>query len=330
MAAFVFRTSRYSDYVQSELERGRLRQGWAPAGCSLLDDTGRERSKEDWCQAYVKAWNEEPSPRRHAILRRMLDIDIGDVVLCPNSPTAGQFTIATVSEPYRFEVSAEENDYGHVITVENQRVVSNGYDADSVTISGLFRSAFFRPAVTQVQEDSGEAVFDAAKRLLGSQEDTSSPQDSARIREELFHMGRKTAADSLMKHIANWGFAQFEAAVGDAFERKGYERLGGNITRFGGDADHVFGMPIPGFEEIDLGSLPVLIVQVKHKQGCDPEDADGVQQLVDFKPDSDSGWEVRCRVLFSSADCFTPACHRLAETHNIVLICGTEAGLFLL
>ena len=100
--------------------------------------------------------------------------------------------------------------------------------------------------------------------LLRSQEDTSASQDPLRIREHLYHEGRVAAAKSLVVHINKWSFNQFEDAVGQAFERKGYVREGRNITRYGGDADHVFSMPIPGFDDIDLVSDPVLIVQVKH------------------------------------------------------------------
>ena len=327
---FVFRTAD-DPFVQEELKNhGWLRQGWGPEGTSLLDNNGGERTREDWTQAYKAAWCEEPSPRRHGVLRRMLDMRVDDVVLCPKAPIYGKFTIAKVNEPYRFEVAAGQDDFGHIITVENQRVVSNSYNADSVTISDLFRSAYFRSAVTKVQEDKREAVLDAATRLLRNQGDTSTSQDPARIREELFHEGRRTAAKSLMEHVANWSFEQFEAAVGQAFERKGYEKLGGNITRYGGDADHVFSMPIPGFEEVDLGSLPVLIVQVKHKQDRDADDADGVRQLVDFQPGQDNEWEVRHKMLFSSANSFTGACRDLAKKHDVVLICGIEVGLFML
>ena len=324
---FVFRTSD-NEFVQEELRNGRLRQGWSPEGTSFLDNNGQERTKEDWTQAYIEAWSEKPSPRRHGILRRMLDMRVGDVVLCPKAPADGQFTIAEVRKTYQFEVAGDQGDFGHIITVENQRVVSNSYNTDSVAISDLFRSAYFRSPIAKVQDDKKEAVLDAVRRLR-SQGDTATPQDPARAREALYHAGRIVAARSLMGHAATWSFEQFEAAVGKAFERKGYERLEGNITRYGGDADHVFSMPAPGFEEIGSSSIPVLIVQVKHHLDG-PTGTEGVNQLAEFQPGQDGEWDVRYRVLFSSADSFTNECRRLAEAHNVVLICGIEAGLFML
>ena len=52
---------------------------------------------------------------------------------------------------------------------------------------------------------------------------------------------------------------------------------------------------------------------------------------MNFHPEEDSSWEVRYRVLFSSADSFTGYCERQAERHDdVVLICGIKAGLFML
>lgn len=328
---FVFRTSREDPFVQGELEQGRLRQGWGPEGTSLLDDRGEERAKDDWTQAYEEAWGESPSPRRHGILRRMLDMRKGDVVLCPNAPTTGKFTMAELSEAYRFEVAVDQDDYGHIITVKKQLVVSNWHSADSQVICELFRRTNFRSAVTEVSQEDKPRLLDAAERLR-DQGDTSTSQDPDNVRKARYEDARRIAACSLMGHVATeWVFDQFEAAVGQAFERKGYERIGGNITTANsGDADHVFSLPMPGFEEMDSGSLPVLIVQVKHKQGVDCSDVEGVRQLMDWSPPEGSDWEVRHRVLFSSADSFTAECQRLAEGKGILLVCGIEAGLFML
>ena len=330
---FVFRTSNHQ-FVQGELPQGRLRQGWSPPGTSLLNDEGNPRTRDAWAQTYIAAWGVKPSSKRHGILRRMLDMRIGDVVLCPKTPAPRTFTIADVSKCYRFEVSADQKDFGHIITVKNQRKVSNSHNLDSVAISDLFRSAYFRSPVTQVQPDKRQDVLEAAMRLL-HKEDPSTPRDTQEIRQEMYHEGRKVAAQSLMGRVATWSFSQFEAAVGQAFQRKGYERLGGNITQknedheINGDADHVFSIPMPGFEEMDSVSVPVLIVQVKHHRDG-PTDVEGLRQLLNWEAGEDSGWEVRCRVLFSSTDSFTEKCRRLAEARDVTLICGIDAGLFML
>lgn len=326
---FVFRIASHVDFVQDELRRGRLRQGWSPPGTSLLNADGSERSKEEWTQAYMSAWDASPSPRRYAILCRMLNMNKGDLIFIPKAPRYEYFTIAEVSRDYQFEMAPDQEDFGHIIPVKNQQVVANWYNQDSQTIHELFRSAFFRPPVTQVQDYNTERVLSAAKRLL-SEENTDVPQDRNTIRKHRYDEGRKKAAESLMEYVNNeWGHDQFEAAVGGAFERKGYERLRGKSTRNGGDADHVFSLPMPGFDDLALlERTPLLIVQVKHKTGTDYGDVEGVNQLVNWKPDE--GEEVLYRVLFSSAESFTEDCKRIAEANDVILICGTEAGLFML
>ncbi len=327
---FVFRIASDDDFIQNELQQGRLRQGWSPPGTSLLNADGSERDRQEWTQAYESAWGGPPSPRRHATLRRMLDMKKGDLIFIPKAPKYGYFTIAEVeeSESYRFEVASGQNDFGHIIPVKNLRVVANWYNQDSQTIYELFKSAYFRSPVTQVQDYNTGRVLCAAKRLL-NEENADTPQAPSTIRKHRYNESRKQAAESLIKYVNDeWGHDQFEAAVGEAFERKGYELLRSRSTRNGGDADHVFSLPMPGFDEGLLECTPLLIVQVKQKTGTDYDDVRGVTQLVNWK--ADEGQEVLYKVLFTSAESFTEDCKRIAEANDVILICGTEAGLFML
>ena len=324
---FIFRTDP-NDFVRDELERGCLRQGWSPPGTSLLNVDGETRDAEEWKQAYQDQWDEPPSPRRLGILRRMLDMKEGDLGFCPKTPDYEHFTIATVSGRYRFEIAPNRDDFGHIIPVENQCVVSNRHDLHAHTISELFKSAYSRPAVTRVQDYKNEQVLYAAKQLL-KQENTHVPQDRDEIKEQHYANGRRKAAEFLMKCVQKeWGFDQFEAAVGEAFKQKGYEFIRSKSTKNGGDADHVFALPMPGFEDALLDRTPLVIVQVKHKHGVDSDDVHGVNQLVNWK--SDEGEEVRFKVLFSSADSFTENCKKIADANDVILICGIQAGLFML
>ena len=86
---------------------------------------------------------------------------------------------------------------------------------------------------------------------------------------------------------------------------------------------------MPGFDENALlDHTRLVIVQVKHKQMIDHSDVDGVSQLVKWKPDQEE--EVQFRVLFSSADTFSEPCKKIAEANDVILICGIDAGLFML
>lgn len=330
---FVFRTANVP-FIKQELREGRLRQGWSRPGTSLLDADGRPRTKEAWTRAYKDAWGNDPSPLRYGILRRMLDMEKGDLVICPKMPDYSCFTIATVSGPYRFEVAPDSNpqDFGHIIPVEDQREVKNWLNSDSRTISELFKSAYFRSPVIKVQDSNRDRILDAAQQVR-REEDTSTAQDADAINEEFFAKARKEAAKHLIEHFRQRGFDQFEAAVGQAFVRKGYERIRGKSQQGkpGADADHVFSIPMPGFEDLDNFKypLPLLIVQVKRHTGdVAPDDWRGVEQLSRWE--HGEGEQVVARVLFSSADRFTERCITLAEEKDVTLICGEEAGLFLL
>ena len=326
---FVFRTDA-DPFVKEELRMGRLRQGWSPPGTSLLNDDGNPRTKEEWVNAYRNAWGEDPSPRRYGILRRMLDMEEGDLVVCPKMSDNSCFTIATVSGPYRFEETPCQ-DFGHIIPVKDQREVKNWYDGDAQTIHELFKSAYFRPAVTKVQDSNRERVLEAANRLR-DKEDTRTAQSPDFIKKERYAEAKRAAANRLIEYVnENWGFDQFEAAVGEAFVRKGYEYIRGKSAQKGGaDADHVLSIPMRGLDDLDSLDRPqyLLIVQVKLKNGVDNDDWKGVEQLSMWKPSEEE--QVVARVLFSSAGCFTKKCQRLASDNDITLICGEEAGLFML
>ena len=326
---FIFRTDS-NEFVQRELKQGRLRQGWSPHGTSLLNSDGQERNVEEWKQAYQTAWGESPSPRRYGILRRMLNMKKQDIVICPKAPDYRHFTIAKANGSYRFEDQhCPVDDFGHIIPVAHQRVVSNCHNVDARTIFELFKSAYTRPAITQVQEYKNQQVHEAATRLL-AKSDAHEPNDLQAIREQRYDEARRQAAKSLIENLnRNWSFDEFENAVGEAFRNKGYELIRSKSSRTGGDADHVFALPMPGFNDNTLlDYIPLVIVQVKHKQGIDSSDVDGVYQLLNWVPYE--GEEVRFRVLFSSADSFSEPCRKLADSRDVILICGMDAGLFML
>ena len=265
---FVFRTAN-DPFVRQELQKGRLCQGWSPPGTSLLDANGTPRTKEAWENAYRDAWGHDPSPRRYGILRRMLEMKEGDLVVCPKVPDYSYFTIATVSGLYRFEVAPDQEDFGHIISVRDQREVNNWYDGDAQTIHELFQSAYFRPPVTKVQDSIRERVLEAARRL-SKKEDTRTAQTHDAIRKQRYTEARREAAKHLIEYVnQSWGFDQFEAAVGEAFVRKGYEYIRGKSDQKGGaDADHVLSIPMPGLDDLDSLDRPqyLLIVQVKLKK----------------------------------------------------------------
>jgi len=100
--------------IWDELQQGRLRQGWGwLEGQDLRLILAKRQAGKALTAEEKAAW------RNH----RMLDsawggLREGDVVIIPNLPEYGQWTIARVSGPYRFEFPDGHADFAHILPVE--------------------------------------------------------------------------------------------------------------------------------------------------------------------------------------------------------------------
>ena len=116
---WAMRTSRdtpeHREFLRQELSEGRLRQGWGGY-------------PEQDLRRINKAWEEgnelteyQNDASRHW---RMGDgpasnyMNDGDVVLVPNMPHDGLFTLVRIRGPYEFEINEELSDFGHLRAVE--------------------------------------------------------------------------------------------------------------------------------------------------------------------------------------------------------------------
>ncbi len=116
---WAMRTSRDSvdhrEFLKRELAEGRLRQGWG--WCEEQDLRLIEKAWEEG-QPLTK---EQVDASRHW---RMGDgppgdyMNEGDVVLVPNMPHDGLFTLVRISGPYAYEVDGELVDFGHLRPVD--------------------------------------------------------------------------------------------------------------------------------------------------------------------------------------------------------------------
>ena len=116
----VFRTDDNDGWLYGELTKGRLRQGWGVQGLALTRD-GQPVGKAEWEEKHREVGWGNPSPRRFAILSRMLEIGEGDIAVIPKMPQWNQFSIARVSGGYRFENASDRDDYGHILPVDRKR-----------------------------------------------------------------------------------------------------------------------------------------------------------------------------------------------------------------
>lgn len=104
-----------SDYFWSELQSGRLRQGW---GYEDRLDLRRLQEKYD---------RKERVDRKEAECWdrcgwMVTDIGRGDLVVVKNVPSSNEFAIVKVTGEYDFEISEKWSDYGHILLVDPPRV----------------------------------------------------------------------------------------------------------------------------------------------------------------------------------------------------------------
>lgn len=179
MTIVIFRTYREAqDQLRSDLYReldcGRLRQGWglvAHPSMRLLDDQGDLIPQSAWEDNYrgiCHDWG-NPSPHRYTILTRMLELERDDVIIVPNMPNDMHFTLARVTEGYRFEVfiqhdGNEHEDFGHIINVEPGE--AHRYDESNHTHSIADGIKPYRDAVNIVYHPDRQAQIHRALRAL--------------------------------------------------------------------------------------------------------------------------------------------------------------------
>ena len=319
----VFRTDEGNQWLRDELAKGRLRQGWGAPGLALVGADGEPVGKSDWEAAYRDGTDwEGPSPRRFAILRRMLELNADDIVVMPKMPERNQFTIARATGRYRFELAGGREDFGHVIPVDpdSMRDFAHNECDQARLVSGLFVRANHWPAISFC--GSAEHLK-AAQALLD--QPMSSLESSGELWEAAIDNAFRAAAKSLEKDMAKWNGPTFEKAVRKCFAAQGYDVLKDNsFDGEGGDVDMVVSPP-PSRHSVFLPTE--IAVQVKWKQGVDEDDEQAVKQIVQWAQRQDSS---ATKYVISSAKGFTDKAREKAAAYDVMLIGGLQTMCFLL
>lgn len=136
------------NWINNELFQGRLRQGWGAIGLDLRLPTDEwvENFLIDCCIFWGEKLGEsncEDAIGRKRILNYMLNMNIGDIVFIPKTPTNDYFIVGTVSKQYQFD-NTEYNeidfriDFRHIIELE-----SLGQSPNSIfPVKGIFGPPF--------------------------------------------------------------------------------------------------------------------------------------------------------------------------------------------
>ena len=116
---WAMRTSRdtpeHREFLREELFQGRLRQGWG----GYLDQDLR-CIEEAWREGKSLTKEQAKASRHWRMGNGPADtyMNVGDVVLVPNMPHDGLFTLVRIRGPYEFDINEEHGDFGHLRPVE--------------------------------------------------------------------------------------------------------------------------------------------------------------------------------------------------------------------
>ena len=164
---WAMRTSRDSrehrEFLKKELFEGRLRQGW---GFSPQQDL---RCIEEAWREGTPLTKEQADASRHW---RMGDGPAGDymndrdVVLVPNMPDDGFFTLVRIRGPYAFEINSELSDFGHLRTVEVLTPTTGVANEHRLVDAGLRRSLRCQGRLWRISD-----YTECLENIIGSDED---------------------------------------------------------------------------------------------------------------------------------------------------------------
>jgi predicted Mrr-cat superfamily restriction endonuclease len=248
--------SSHLDYFWSELKAGRLRQGWG------------YHPSQDLRLVQMTAWNdrspEEAETHRH---RHMLGGDdgwqVGDIVLVPNSPERGMFSLAEVTGSYDFQISDRE-DYGHVRAV--RLLTPNGVVNSSHLVTAGIRSTLRTVSRTW----NVNSLKDDIENLIAQAENKEVLQKSSEIQrtERVFRQTMSSAVAALQADFGKQLRTRLHAAEWEkvivAAARVRFP--GARVTHTGGPSERGADFEIELLNP--FGGAPwIIVVQVKDYQG---------------------------------------------------------------
>lgn len=334
------RTSRDNDKsikeLLDELHNGKLRQGW---GYQSDQDLTKVLSRWEEGKSLSEA---EKEARRHWRMGNGIGEDYmqkGDLVLVPNTPEYGRFTICKVTEDYYFEIGPSE-DFGHIrpVKVLTPKGIANNHE---LVHADLRRSLRCRLRMWNIYAHRA-----SLKRILGEiKKGGSDVEDSLVLgstpierAEKIISKVMDTTRDKIAKKISsNFRAEEFETVLQAALEHLfpvSVHHTGGPAEK-GADLEIVIRNPFVGDGEKEW----IVPVQVKDHVG--EEGAEAANQLEKaFHSRSETGHVIAVVLLVSDAEVskeLEESMRYLSNQHNVPFIyCGKREfrkilsdGLFL-
>ena len=252
------RTARgHNDYFWTELQAGRLRQGWG------------YDPEQNLHLVMTKSWKERSDVQRETERQRHMlgegdGWQDGDVVLVPNLPERGMFALARITGPYRFEKSDDHDDFGHIREVE--LLTPHGVANTSPIVGSALRSTL-RTSSRTWRVRGRDAEFERVLKHANDPEQVQHSTETQRT-EAVLGQAMDAAVGALQRSFVEGlndalGKAEWEKVIALAlkshFPTAEVEKRGGPSER---GADVTVELPNP------FGGAPwVIVIQVKDYQG---------------------------------------------------------------
>ena len=131
---WAMRTDRYErGYIREELNKGKLRQGWG-----WTDDQNLRLIHDKWDKGSPLSETQIEAGRHYRMYDGPKDeyMNIGDIVLVPNLPGDGFFTLCEIIGDYGFNRSGRHSGYGHIRPV---KILVQGVPNNHNLVSGDLR-----------------------------------------------------------------------------------------------------------------------------------------------------------------------------------------------
>ncbi len=309
MKYIFFRVLNDSDYIQGELKKGILRQGWGNSTSQIRDENGNDKPYEDW-----RLEDSNRKKTKFNNIRKLLEINKGDIIVIPKVPHHDTFTICQANGDYYFDLNHDIDDFGHCIPIDVTTLKEFSYHTNRHAeivhskLRAYQRSINF---VGEYQEDLINAMNELLSHDTNFKNETASDLIKITLKENLIH------------EFSNYSPHRIEDVVKDIFQNAGYMFMRKNkFDKKGGDADLIFSKPIEILGNNDESYT--IYVQVKNKKGnIDYNELEGLNQL-DQIVESDEIDKDYKKILISTIHDFQDNTKIEAQNRDITLINGNQ------
>lgn len=269
------------DYFWTELQKGRLRQGWGYRDDQNLNLILAEKQKGgDW---WARLSEEQRDAYRNYPFHPGWGDDTmqkGDIVLIPNMPTFGSFSLGCfVDDEYQYDIS-DEGDYGHWRQIA--LLTPDGIVSDHESVHADIRSTLrCRSRIWRI--DGVGLYLETLLKLLQADNmkagvHFSPDQRFSKIVLKAKEAAREPAREAARKEIEALLDAEFHARDFEFAVQLVLRKLFlGSIEHLGGKSEEKHGTDLLVKIDNPFGEIPFIIpVQVKKHTG---ESEYGIEQL---------------------------------------------------